>query len=230
MIARALRKYVDDLESFPQDAVRAWRSAGAAGVWLETRRRTIDRAGGYSRYLVLEADLSPLRDIPAPDGIEVRPFTGDDWTVLGDLGGRRLSRSFAVAAAAGRLCLVAWRGSSAVGYIWLSPAIEPRYEHFSLALPPDAIYLWQIQVSLSERRRGVGAALVNVGLRTAGQQGKTRSWMVTRDDNLAAQSTIASVASSRVLGTVRRVKVTSWIHTRFFALSSPRPLQAASTS
>lgn len=230
MIPGAFRKYVTDLKTFPHDAVRAWRSAGAVGVWLETRRRTLDRAGGFSRYLVLEADLPATREIPVPDGVEIQPFSGDDWTLLGDLGGHRLTRCFAAAAAAGRVCLVAWRGSTAVGYIWFSPAIEMRYENITLPLPGDAIYLWQIQVSRSERRRGVGAALVSFGLQMAGRQGYRRSWMVTRGDNLAAQGTIASVASSRVLGTIRRIKVTSWMHTRFMALSSPRPLQAASTS
>jgi GNAT superfamily N-acetyltransferase len=229
MIPGALRKYVNDLETFPQDAVRAWRSAGAAGVWLETRRRTIDRAGGYSSYLVIEADLSTTREIPVPDGIEIRPFTGDDWTRLGDLAGHRLTRSFAAAAGAGRVCLVAWRGPTAVGYIWFSPAIEQHYENFTLPLPMDAVYLWQIQVSRSERRRGVGAALVNWGLRMAWQQGNRRSWMITRRDNLAAQSTITSVASSRVLGTVRRIKVRSWMHTRFLMLPTPQSLRVVST-
>ena len=229
MIPRALNKYVNDLETFPQDAVRAWRSAGAAGVWLETRRRTVDRAGGYSSYLVIEADLSTTRDVALPAGIEIRPFTGDDWTLLGDLAGHRLTKCFAAAAGAGRVCLVAWRGSTAVGYVWFSPAMEQRYESFALPLPSDAIYLWQIQVSRSGRRRGVASALVSFGLRMARQQGYRLSWMITRADNLAAQGTIASVASSRVLGTVRRIKVTSWMRTRFFVLATPQPLRVAST-
>src|SRR6185295_7794909 len=64
--AAGWKKYVDDCRSFPGDAARAWRSGGAAGVWLELRRRTIDRAGSYVHYLVLEADLSTLRAIPMP--------------------------------------------------------------------------------------------------------------------------------------------------------------------
>ncbi|MEO8090881.1 MAG: GNAT family N-acetyltransferase [Gemmatimonadales bacterium] len=229
MIPRALRKYVSDLEAFPQDAVRAWRSAGAAGVWLETRRRTFDRAGGYSRYLVVEADLSTTRDIPVPDGVEIRPFTGDDWTLLGDMAGHRLTKCFAAAAGSGRVCLVAWRGSTAVGHIWFSPAIEQRYENFALPLPSEAIYLWQIQVSRSERRKGVGAALGSCGLRAARQQGNRLAWMITRSDNLAAQRSLASVASSRVVGTLTRIKVRSWMHTRFLLLPVPQPLPAAST-
>jgi GNAT superfamily N-acetyltransferase len=229
MIPGALRKYISDLETFPQDAVRAWRSAGTAGVWLEARRRTFDRAGGYSSYLVIEADLSTTREIPMPEGIEIRPFAGDDWTLLGDLAGHRLIKCFAAAAGAGRVCLVAWCDSTAVGYIWFSPAIDQRYENFALPLPLEAIYLWQLQVSMSERRRGLGAALVSYGLRMARQQGTRVAWMITRGDNLAAQATIASVASSRVLGTVRRIKVRSWMHTRFLVLPVPSPLHAVST-
>lgn len=229
MIPRAFRKYVNDLETFPGDAIRAWRSAGAAGVWLELRRRTVDRAGGYSSYLVIEADLSTTREIPMPEGIEIRPFTGSDWTLLGDLAGYRLSKCFTAASAAGRVCLVAWRDSTAVGYVWFSPAIDQRYESFALTLPSDAIYLWQMQVSRSERRRGVGAALASYGLLMARQQGHRRSWMITRSDNLAAQSTIASVAQTRVLGTLSRIKVTSWTHTRFLVLRTPQPLQVVLT-
>jgi hypothetical protein len=57
-----------------------------------------------------------------------------------------------------------------------------------------------------------------------------RSWMLTRSDNLAAQGTIASVASSRVLGTVSRIRLTSWVRTRLLLSPSPRPLQPALTS
>jgi GNAT superfamily N-acetyltransferase len=228
--AAGWKKYVDDCRSFPGDAARAWRSGGAAGVWLELRRRTIDRAGSYVHYLVLEADLSTLRAIPMPEGIEIRPFAGPDWALLGDLGGHRLGRCFAAAAGAGRICLVAWRDSKAVGYLWLSPAVDQRYEHFALSMPADAIYLWQIQVARSERRRGVGAALISASLSWARRQDYRRSWMLTRSDNLAAQSTIASVASTRVLGTVSRIRLTSWVRIRLRLSPSPRPLQPALTS
>lgn len=227
MIPGMFRKYVNDLKTLPEDAARAWRSAGAAGVWLELRRRTLDRAAGYSHYLVLEADLSAIREIPMPDGLEIRRFTGPDWFLLGDLVGHRLTRCFARAAEAGRICLVAWRGSTAVGYIWFSPEIDQRYESMELPMPSDAIYLWQLQVAQSERRRGVGAALVSFGLLMATGWGYRRSWMITRSDNLAAQSTIASLAPTRVLGSVSRIKLTSWMHTRFLALPTAQPLQRA---
>lgn len=229
MIPRTFRKYVNDLKTFPDDAARAWRSDGVAGVWLELRRRTVDRAGGYSSYLVIEADISTVREIPMPDGIEIRPFTGPDWSLLGDLAGYRRTRCFAAAAEAGRVCLVAWRGSTAVGYIWFSDAIEQRHENFELPLPVDATYLSQIQVARSERGRGVGAALASFGLLLEKGQGHRRAWMMIRSDNLAPQSIIASLAPSRVLGTVSRVKMTSWMRTRFLVLTTPQPLRRAST-
>ena len=224
MISSRLGKYATDLQTFPGDAARAWRSGGVEGVWLELRRRTIDRAGSYSHYLVLEADLSTLREVPVPEGIEIRPFSGPDWSLLGDLSGWRVTKWFAASAAAGRVCLVAWRGSTAVGYFWLSPEIARRYENFEIPMPPDTVYFSQIQVARSERRRHLGAALGSFGMRLARDQGYSRSWMLIRRDNVAAQSTLASLASSRVLGSISRIKLTSWTHDRLWLQSTPEPL------
>ena len=229
MIGR-LRKYATDIETLPGDAAAAWRSAGAAGVLTELRRRTVDRAGGYVCNLVIEAHFSGLRPISPPAGVEILPFGSTSWGLLGDLAGRRVAPVFAAASRAGRSCLVAWRGSRAVGYIWLSPAAEARYENFMLPLPPDANYLWQLQVARSERRQGVGAALVSAGLQWSVAQGLCRSWMITGHDNIAAQNTIASLAPCLVLGTISRVKVGSWMRSRYVPLAYPRPLQPRDTA
>jgi ribosomal protein S18 acetylase RimI-like enzyme len=219
------RKYVTDLSTLPSDAAAAWRSAGAPGVWTELRRRTIDRAGGFVRNLVIEADLSTTRRTSPPSGIVIRPFTGEDWSGLGDMAGQRLARVFTSASRAGRTCLVAWRGHEALGYIWFSPRIERRYENFDLPLPADANYLWQIQVARGARRHGVGAALIRAGFQQSLERGLRRSWMVTAPDNAAAQNTVSSVAECRLLGTISRVKVVSWMQCRYLPLHEPRALE-----
>ncbi len=219
------RKYVTDLSTLPGDAAAAWRSAGPPGVWNELRRRTIDRAGGFVRNLVIEADLSTTRRTSPPSGIEIRPFTGEDWSCFGDMAGQRVAPVFTDASRAGRTCLVAWRGHEALGYIWFSPQVELRYENFDLPLPADTNYLWQIQVARGARRRGVGAALIQAGFQQALGHGVRRSWMITAPDNAAAQNTLSSVAECRLLGTIRRVKVVSWMQCRYLPLHEPRALE-----
>jgi len=224
MIPARLQKYVTDCRTLPGDLRGAWRAGGAASVWLELRRRTVDRVGGYTHCLVVETDLSSLAEVPAPPGIEIAAFAGPDWSSLGDLVGDRLAATFAAAAAAGRLCIVARRGRQAVGYAWVSPAVDVRYESFELPLPSDAIYAWQTQVSLSERGAGIGSALVSLELQLARARGYRRSWTVIRPENTASLRTIAAVGPSRVVGTVTRLKVLSSMRSRYRELLNPRLL------
>jgi ribosomal protein S18 acetylase RimI-like enzyme len=221
---RRIQKYVTDAATLPRDAASAWRTDGAAGVWTELRRRTVDRAAGYVRYILLEADLEGFRRVPPPEGVEIRPFTGSDWTSLGAIVTCRVAPIFAAAVRAGRICLVAWRGSEAVGYIWFSPAVEERYENFALPLPPDTTYLWQIQVTRSARHHGLGGALVSAGFELAVERGFRRSWMITSPTNTAAQKTFATITGGRVLGSISRVKVASWMQTRYAPLQQSLPL------
>jgi ribosomal protein S18 acetylase RimI-like enzyme len=213
--------YLTELRTFPGDAVRAWRVAGWAGVRDEVRKRTIERVGGYARRFVIESDLARLAEVAPPEAVEVRPFTGPDWSLLANIAPPRLAHRFEKASAAGRTCLVAWKERHVVGYAWLSPRIDLRHEEYDLPLPPDAIYIWQLEVSPDERRQGVAAALLSSGLQLARARGVRRSWIVVHPDNVASLRTIASVASSQVLGTVRRLKVLTWMYSRYRALSAP---------
>ncbi|HEY3013092.1 MAG TPA: GNAT family N-acetyltransferase [Gemmatimonadales bacterium] len=206
------------------DAVRAWRTGGWPAIGEELRRRTLDRIGGYVRSFVIETDLSRLAEVAPPDEVEIRPFTGPDWSLLGDMARHRLATQFAEAAAAGRVCLVAWKRRQAVGYAWFSAKIESRHENYDLPLPADAIYIWQIVVSRGERRRGVATALLSTGLRLSRERGCRTSWIIVHPENVASLRAIASVAPSRVLGTVARIKVLSWMHNRYRALTAPVPI------
>jgi ribosomal protein S18 acetylase RimI-like enzyme len=220
-----LSRYLSDIRNFPGDALRAWRIGGWAGVREELQKRTLDRLGGYGWRFVVEADLSRLADMSPPDEVEIRPFSGPDWLLLGDMARSRLAPQFGEATAAGRTCLVAWKRRQAVGYAWFSPSIEVRHERYDLQLPSDAIYIWQLEVARSERRRGVAAALLSSGLMLSRAHGFRRGWIIVHPDDAASLRAIASVAPSRVLGTVARVKVLSWMRSRYRALSAPVPIE-----
>jgi GNAT superfamily N-acetyltransferase len=112
-----------------------------------------------------------------------------------------------------------------VGYVWFSPAIESRHESYDLTLPADTVYVWQIEVARSERSQDVGAALLTRGLELCRERGFHRSWIIVHPDNLASIQTIASVAPSRVLGTVGRLKVLSWMRSWYRSLSAPVPIE-----
>ena len=220
-----LRKYVDDVRTFPGDALRARRAGGWSAVRDELRKRTVDRLGGYARRFVVETDLTRLAEMSPPEEVEIRAFSGPDWLLLGDMARSRLIDQFGEAAAAGRVCLVAWKRRQAVGYAWFSPTIEGRHESYDLPLPPNAIYIWQLEVARHERRQGVAAALLSSGLQLSRDRGFQRSWMIIQPDNIASLRAIASVAPSRVLGTVARIKVLSWMRSRYRALSAPVPIE-----
>jgi ribosomal protein S18 acetylase RimI-like enzyme len=220
----SVRKYLTDLRTLPADAMRAWRAGGWPAVREEARRRTLDRIGGYARRFVIESDLSGLVEVGPPQGVDIRIFTGNDWSLLGDMGRQRLTPLFTDAAEAGRICLVAWQRREAIGYAWFSERIESRHESYDLPLPEDAIYVWQIQVSRRERRRGVASALLSTGLRLGQERGFRRSWIILHPNNVASLCAVARVAPSRVLGTLRRWKVLAWMRSRYRALTTPVPI------
>jgi GNAT superfamily N-acetyltransferase len=220
-----LMKYVHDIRTFPGDALRACRAGGWVALKQELRRRTFDRLGGFVRRFVIETDLLRLVNVPLPPEVDIRPFAGPDWSLLGDMGRTQLLRQFAAASEAGRVCLVAWKRRRAVGYVWFSPAIENGHESYDLTLPLDTVYVWQIEVVRGERRHGVGSALLSRGLELCRERGFRRSWIIIRPDNFASIRTVAGVAPSRILGTVARLKVLSWMRSWYRSLSAPVPIE-----
>jgi len=220
-----LVKYIQDMKSFPDDALRAWRTGGWAGLKQEMRRRTLGRLGGYARRFLIETDLHRLVNAELPPEVDIRPFTGPDWTLLGNMGRSRRPQQFAQASEAGRICLIAWKRRQAVGYVWFSPAIESRHESYDLSLPADTVYVWQIEVDRNERSAGVGAALLSRGLELCRERGFHRSWIIIHPKNFVSIRTVASVAPSRVVGTVGRLKVLSWMRSWSRSLSAPVPIE-----
>lgn len=230
MISRRVLKYYDDLRTFPADAAEAWRAGGWRSVWDDLRGRTLDRIGNYARHYVIEMDLSQLDELKLPPGVEVGPYAGPDWEVLGNVVGRRLATQHAEAATAGRLCVVAWKDGRAIGCSWLSKTIQMRYESYDLPLPPDAVYILGTHVSPAARRLGVASALVGTVVRVARQQGRTRAWAIIHPDNRGSLRTTVKIAPTRILGTVARIKLLSWMFNRFRRLDAPLPLEAVLSS
>ncbi len=178
-----------------------------------------------SRKYLIEADLTRLAELAPPSDVDIRRFSGPDWTLLGDMlqGGR--AEEFDQAAAAGRTCLVAWKRRRAVGYAWFSSTIESRHERYDLPLPSDAVYIHQLRVRRSERRQGVASALLSAGLRHGRDRGLRRSWIILDPGNVASVRTIAGVAPSLVLGVVSRLRLPGWIRCWYRALHAPFPIQ-----
>jgi ribosomal protein S18 acetylase RimI-like enzyme len=212
-----------DLHTFRGDAVRAWRTGGWVALKEEVRERMHDRVGGYLRGFVVEADLSRLVDVPPPPRVDIRVFTGTDWSLLGDLARGRLAGQFDQAAAAGQICLVAWEKRQAVGYAWFSDSGESHSSDV-LPLPVDAIYITHLEVRPRSRGAGVVAALLSAGLRFGRERGFGRGWIVVARDNTTPIGGLARVAPSRVLGTLARLKVLAWMRSWYRPLGTPVPI------
>lgn len=72
------------------------------------------------------------------------------------------------------VALVAERGETVVGYL-IARAIAGEAEILNLAVDPD------------ERRRGLGARLLDEGLSAVAEAGAHQVWLEVRESNLAAQ-------------------------------------------
>ena len=222
-----LEKYLFDARTLPADLARSWRADGVNGVVTQLRQRSVDRIAGRSHSLVIETDLLKVRQVPPPEGVSICRFNGD-WSELGDLVSRRMAPYLSSAAAAGRWCLVARRGEQAVGLAWLAPKTDVRFDKFTLPLPPDAVYLWMVQVVRNERSKQVGSALASAALGWAQEVGWRRAWMIIDPGNRASLRAAAGLMpSSRVLGSVTRTKLLRSMHSAYDSLPLPLSIWTA---
>jgi GNAT superfamily N-acetyltransferase len=187
-------------------------------------RWQFDRIGGYGRKFLVETDLSRLAELTPPSEVDIRPFKGSDWSLLGDIMPKSLTVELDAPGGEGRTCLVAWKRRHAVGYAWFYPEVDCRHERCALPLPPDAIYIRQLEVDRAERRQGLAAALLSAGLKLRRDQGYQRSWVVLDPKNTASVRTIASVAPCQVLGTVAWLRIFGWMRCRYRELHAPFPI------
>jgi GNAT superfamily N-acetyltransferase len=116
------------------------------------------------------------------------------------------------AAAAGRICLGAWRGGTPVGYTWLSTHVSPDVEGFPIPLPEDAIYAWNLYVAPEERRSGIGSALASARLRVSRELGYRTGWRAIDTGNLGSVGTVRNTAGdgTRIVGRLRYVRILGW--------------------
>ena len=205
--ARAVRAFVVDLR-------RAGKEQGLSGAWSEFREWIIYPVFRHGRVVVMEQDLDTLRNDPPPAGVEIRRFSGPDWSALGEIANERTRARFRRAAARGRICFVAWRGEHPIGYVWMSERTEPDLELYPLPLPPDAVYGWDVFVIPAERGRRIGPALVSARMQYAREQGFRSSWRVIAPDNTASFRAVQKTSREdiRVLGELWYVRVLGQVY------------------
>ena len=211
-----LRKYVDDLRTFPGDAAIGWRREGWRGIWEALASRSVYRVFRRGRFIVYDQPLDAARELPAPAGVTLALLSDQDWPALGRLVGRRDLERFRLLHDHGHLCAVAWRGERPVGYAWVALRMEPAVTECTLPLPSGAAYLWDLFVVPEERARGVGSALARERLRLARAHGRAHGWRMIAPDNHASVKTLSrSGNTTRVVGEVRYVKILSRMRSRF---------------
>lgn len=211
-----LRKYLDDLRTFPGDAAIGWQRERWRGVWDALAVRSVYRVFRRGRFIVYAQPLDAARELPAPAGVRLALLTDADWPALEQLVGRRDLRRFRLLHDHGHLCAVAWRGERLIGYAWVALRMEPAVTECALPLPPCAAYLWDLFVVPEERARGVGSALARERLRLAREHGRADGWRMITPDNHASVKTLArSGHTTRVVGEVRYVKLLSRVRSRF---------------
>ena len=213
---RRARKYLDDARSFPGDAAAAYRNEGISGVWEAFARRTVRRVFRMGRLIVYAQPVSGARDVAPPPGVTIAPVSEGDWPALASLvAGRDLAR-FRALVAAGRQCLVAWRGTKPIGYGWVADSLGPDVTQCGFPLPPDAAYLWDLYVLPAERSNGIGSALASARIQEARRRGFREGWRTIAPTNHASIRTLRRSADEiRVAGELRYVKILARMFVRF---------------
>jgi GNAT superfamily N-acetyltransferase len=219
-------KYRRDWSSLPADAALGYRTEGIGGVWSALAERSVYRVFRVGRLTVYAQPLQNIPDIPPPAGIRITAIRDNEWPALSSLVSQRNLPRFQARAQNGCHCLVAWRGSTPLGYAWVAEQITPLVTEVPPPLPPDAAYLWDLFVTPSERGNGIGSALAHARLRTAQALGFREGWRMISPSNTASIRTLKKSGSeTRVVGELRFVKVLAQLHVRFIpAPGVPAPV------
>ena len=181
---------------FPRDSHIAWRTSSWSGVKNLLPYGSVYRGG---KLLVIEQDLERVHSVSPPEDVEIELFDGDVSRLFSILP-TATREAFNARFAAGRSCLLASRSSNVVGYTWLSPRIDSDIEFLPLALPDDAVYLWDLFVPRNERGGGIGSALTGARLALAKQWGFRFGWRAVSPENKPSMRTVEKTGGSQVLG------------------------------
>lgn len=156
------------------------------------------------RLVVIERDTSAIADVGTPEGVRIAPLAGteEEEEALDRLLTSGIQGHFARRRAAGRECLVAWRGERAIGYGWLSVSVDAAVENIPLLVPPGTAYLWDLFVVRDERGGGVGSALTRSRLKRAREAGCTFAWWAISPRNRPSLRTAEKTGAVRVLGEI----------------------------
>lgn len=211
-----VQKYRRDWSSFPADAALAYRTEGIRGVWSALVERSVYRVLRMGRLTVYAQPLDNIAVLQPPPGIRVAAIRDEEWPVFSSLVSQRHLPRFRARVQAGCHCLVAWRGSTPLGYAWVAEQITPLVSEVPPPLPPDAAYLWDLFVIPGERGNGIGSALAHARLRTAQALGFREGWRMISPSNTASIRTLVKSGSeTRVVGELRFVKVLTRLRVRF---------------
>jgi ribosomal protein S18 acetylase RimI-like enzyme len=217
-----LEKYWLDWRTFPADAALSYRNNGFPGIWKALAPRTVHRVFRHGRLIVFAQALDRVADILPPPGVRIAPVQASEWPALGSIVTRRDLNRFQGLVAAGRHCLVAWRGARPIGYAWVAERAGPDVSMVPLPLPDDAAYLWDLYVLPTERCNGIGSALATARLNIARARGFREGWRTIAPSNRASLRTLErSGAGARMVGELRYLKLVTRMYVRFTPRSGP---------
>ncbi|MEO6210921.1 MAG: GNAT family N-acetyltransferase [Gemmatimonadaceae bacterium] len=183
-----MNKYLHDVVTFPGDARHAWRTDGAHGLWTELAERTFYRLARGAHYNLYERDLATIRNVPPPEGVEVRMLALHEHAMLGALMTRR-RRASLERGAVDRTVFAALRDGVIVGYSWWTPDFDSALDFSPLTLPPNAIFHGFVHVERAERHRGTASALFSAGERYFFERGTESCWFLIKSTNIAGVRT-----------------------------------------
>lgn len=211
-----LGRYIEDARTLPGDLRLAWRLEGWRGAVLEIKDRTLHRVYRRGRFLLFEQELESLRLPPIPSGVTIRELTLDDLPEMrGVLTQRKLAKSRELFER-GRICLGAWLHGALCGYTWISTRMEADAEFYTLDLPADAVYMWDLFVLPAVRGAGIGSALVGARLEHARALGYKKAWRMVSPSNRPSMRTFHKSAQGgfTLIGEMRSIKILSRAYTR----------------
>jgi GNAT superfamily N-acetyltransferase len=183
-----VNKYLIDMATFPGDARHAWRTDGARGLWTELAERTFFRLARTAHYNLYERDLSTIKNVVPPEGVEVRMLALDERDKLSALMTRR-RRAQLERDIASRTIFAALRDGEIVGYSWWTSFFDSALDFAPLTLPADAIFHGFVHVARAERKRGTASALFSAGERYFQERGVHACWFLIKSTNTAGART-----------------------------------------
>jgi GNAT superfamily N-acetyltransferase len=211
-------KYLHDLRTLPADTLLGYRQAGVSGAWNALAARSLHRLIRTGHLLVFAHSLDNLAVPTAPAGVRIALAEDEDWPALASLVGQREVSRFRALQAAGRRCLVAWRGKVPVGYAWVAHPIGPDVAPWPLpfTFPSTAAYLYNLYVVPSERSSGIGSALAHERLCLARDAGHREGWRMVAPSNSPSLRTVRKTAAgTRAVGELHFLQLLGRTYARF---------------